>query len=204
MSAEVPTTVEVAVAARLAASWWSRPLPEETARWATAWPDAAAVAAALGIDPELVDELADAAHAAGADELLDAYERLFVGPGRTPCPPYESLWRDGQPRLEQGRLMGAASAEVVELYRALGLSVSAARELPDHVAVEWEALAYGVEQSSPESEEVAAALLREHLALWLPRLCAAVEAEEGDGFYGLLARLTSRWVAALAEAGPAP
>ena len=79
------------------------------------------------------------------EELLDEYERLFVGPGRTPCPPYESLWLGGQPRLEQGRLMGAASVAVADLYRGLGLDVAAAaHELPDHVAIELEALAFAL------------------------------------------------------------
>ncbi len=91
------------------------------------------------------------------EELLDEYERLFVGPGRTPCPPYESLWLDGQPRLEQGRLMGAASVAVADLYRGLGLDVAAAaHELPDHVAIELEALAFALRAEGAAAEEARA------------------------------------------------
>jgi len=92
--------------------------------------------------------------------------------------------------------MATAAVEVAQVYRDLELRVSPeAHELPDHVVVEWEALAYSLEQGA----DVAADLLaRAHLAQWMPAFCAAVGAETTLPFYRVLARLTDTWTAALA------
>lgn len=183
----------MSAAPQLLSHWWSRPVAEERAWWADAWEAAAATDELLGTS--LVDELRGAA-ADDGDALLEEYERLLVGPGQVPCNPYESLWREGQPRLEQGRLMATAAGEVVRLYADLGLRVAAdAHELPDHVAVEWEALAYAVERGA---EEEAERLLRDHLGRWMPAFCAAVATETEHPFYRALAELTPAWTAALA------
>ena len=194
-----------APAAALLSAWWSRPLEAELAAWAASWPAAVEAAEALELDAGPVEELADTSAGATAEELLDEYERLFVGPGRTPCPPYESLWLDGRPRLEQGRLMSAASVAVADLYRTLGLDVAAAaHELPDHVAIELEALAVALRTEGSAAETAARALLHEHLAGWLPALCAAVEREAQQPFYVALARVTTAWVERLARDVPVP
>jgi TorA maturation chaperone TorD len=199
--AAVPAAAQ---AAALLSGWWSRPLEAELASWRASWPAAAEAAEALGLDAGSVEELAGYSDSATAEELLDEYERLFVGPGRTPCPPYESLWLSGQPRLEQGRLMGAASVAVADLYRGLGLDVAAAaHELPDHLAIELEALAVALSEGAA-AEEARGALLHEHLLSWLPALCAAVEREARQPFYALLARVTTVWVKRLARDAPVP
>jgi len=192
-----------AQAAALLSGWWSRPLAAELAAWDASWPAAAEVAEALGLDAAPLEELAACSSGVTEEELLDEYERLFVGPGRTPCPPYESLWRDGGPRLEQGRLMGAASTAVADLYRRLGLDV-AVHELPDHVAIELEALGVALRAEGAAAEEVQAALLHEHLLSWLQALCAAVEREAQQPFYAALARVTTAWVERLARDLPVP
>jgi TorA maturation chaperone TorD len=192
---------ELSSAAWLMARWWSRPLAEERELWDAAWEEAHELSRRLGADPALVDELARAAHGADPEALLDEYERLFVGPGHAPCSPYESLWRSDGPRLERGTLMGAAASELVQLYRALELGVRAdAHELPDHVAVECEALAHAFGIGTREARGLARTLLERHLATWLPALCAVVEAETGEAFYRALARLAPVWTAALAAA----
>ena len=194
-----------AEAAALLSSWWSRPVEAELAAWAATWGDALEAAEALGLDVRPVEELGDSAGGATEEALLDEYERLFVGPGRTPCPPYESLWLDGGPRLEQGRLMGAASTAVADLYTTLGLDVAAAaHELPDHVAIELEALAVALGTEGADAENAAGALLHEHLAGWLPAFCAAVEREAQQPFYVTLAGVTTAWVERLARDVPAP
>jgi len=181
-------------APQLLSHWWSRPVDEELAWWRDTWEAAVATDEALGTC--LVDELRAAAET-GGDGLLEEYERLLVGPGQVPCNPYESLWRAGQPRLEQGRLMAAVAGEVTQVYGDLGLRVGeGAHELPDHVAVEWEALAYAVDSGADEQAE---RLLRDHLAEWMPGFCAAVGAETTHPFYRTLAQITSAWTAALAE-----
>jgi len=197
MSATLPgldRAAGLAPAARLLAGWWSRPTADERARWAAEWEGAGDVANLLELPRSGLDELHEAAADARQDALLEEYERLLVGPGRAPCPPYESLWRTDAPRREQGRLMGASSADVTRLYGELGLRVRFdAHELPDHLVVEWEALAYALDHGAPDA---AAALAREHLALWLPGFCAAVGAATEDPFYAALARLTPEWLAA--------
>lgn len=183
----------MSAAPQLLSHWWSRPVTEEVAWWADAWEAAAATEEGLGT--VLVDELRDAV-AADESTLLEEYERLLVGPGRVPCNPYESLWRNGQPRLEQGRLMAAVAGDVVQLYAELGLRVgSGTHELPDHIAVEWEALAYAIENGD---EQHADRLLREHLSQWMPGFCAAVAADAVHPFYRALAQLTPAWTASLA------
>jgi TorA maturation chaperone TorD len=72
---------------------------------------------------------------------------------------------------------------------------SSAHELPDHVAIEWEALAYAVEQGADEQAEQ---LARNHLAGWMPAFCAAVATETTVPFYETLTRLTLAATAALA------
>jgi TorA maturation chaperone TorD len=188
----------LAPAARLAARWWSRPLDEEVDAWELSWTDARDAASALELEPDAVDELAAAVRSAGHEALLVEYERLFVGPGRVPCQPYESLWRTDGPRRERGMLMGKAATEVAALYRELGLHVSPeAHELPDHVAVEWEAVAYAFETGA---DELAVRVLEEHLALWMPPFCTAVATETELPFYRGLAALTPPWTSSLLAA----
>jgi TorA maturation chaperone TorD len=197
-------TAPRAEAAALLSGWWSRPVPDEVAGWDDGWLLASRLAAGLGLDPDRVGDLAAARAGAAVDDLLDEYERLFVGPGRTPCPPYESLWQETAAHSERGRLMGAASTAVADLYRELGLDVAgAAHELPDHVAVELEALAVAAGSDDPAALRVADALLGEHLSTWLPGFCTAVEEHSRNPFYTELARLTRGWVGALACESPA-
>jgi TorA maturation chaperone TorD len=195
-----PSVVERAAgfapAAQLLAAWWSPPTADETARWETCWDGAGEVADSLGPARSVVEDLRAALEAARPEALREEYERLLIGPGRAPCAPYESLWRTDQPRREQGRLMASCAADAVRVYRDLGLKVRAdAHEMPDHIVVEWEALAYALEH---DAADAAAALAREHLAGWMPAFCAAVGAETEQPFYAVLARLTPAWTAVLA------
>lgn len=183
-----------AAAALLLSSWWSRPVASELASWDRGWPSAGAIADDLGAGHEELRALEAAAQTAQRLQLEDEYERLFVGPGQTPCPPYESLWRADQPRPDQGRLAGVVGAAVADLYREAGLAVAAAaHELPEHVAVEWEAAAWALGRDDELSREIASSLLQEHLRLWLPSFCAAVRRESTQPFYSLLPELTLAW-----------
>jgi TorA maturation chaperone TorD len=189
-------TAELASVARLVAGWWSRPTVAEIGRWTVCWEPARDAAALIGEPESCVSELEATLAASSAPALLEEHERLLVGPGRVPCAPYESLWRADAPRREQGALMGASAAEVTHVYRELGLQVRVdAHELPDHVCVEWEALAYALEK---QADDLAAILLRDHLGRWIPPFASAVAAEARQPFYAALARLTGEWTAALA------
>jgi TorA maturation chaperone TorD len=131
-----------------------------------------------------------------ATGLLEDYENLFVGPGQVPCPPYESFWREDVPVDIRRTLMGPCTAELKDLYRELGLQVSVdSGELPDHVAIELEALAYGM--ASPKTEGVARRICQEHLAKFVPRLCRAVTHDAESAFYRDLGLLTLEWMASI-------
>ncbi len=184
-----PGQATVTVAADLLAHWWSRPVAAEVKCWLGAAGLAADVRRQLSADPD--GELPSSAGEVPA--LLDEYERLFVGPGQVPCPPYESFWRDDVPIDLWHSLMGPCTADVRRLYRDLGIDLDpAAGELPDHVAVEFEALACAL--SRPDGGHVAEALVTDHLGRWLPRLCRAVASEAGHPFYGGLAAVTLDWL----------
>lgn len=197
------TTTPIRSAADIAAllsAWWSRPVAEQVKAWTQTWAETCRLATERQLDLDRIDALASAAHQALDDALVDEYERLFVGPGHTPCPPYESLWRTGQSKLEQGRLMSEASADVASLYRSLGLAVaSRTGELPDHIAVELEALAFALRQDDDDANGIAVLLLDDHLRAWLPAFCASVAEHTTQPFYAALAALTPTWVEALRD-----
>lgn len=191
--------------AQLLADWWSDPLdtvatglpPTPTAQEGRPDPigaPALAAAALLGVDPQKLIALAAATDAPG---LVEEHERLFVGPGRTPCPPYESMWMDDAPP-DRGIMMATAAGAVLNLYRRAGLTMRPhPGELPDHLVVECEALTWCLERN--HQPDVARALLTDHLARWVPQFCAAVRTAAGHPYYQALAELTPAWIAALAS-----
>ena len=198
---QFPDVADVAVAADLdvatatsaldvLAHWWSRPLPEEMETWQANGEIARAVGDRMGT-PDL-----PAWDARDAVDLLDEYERLFVGPGPVPCPPYESYWRSDVPIDLRNGLMGPCTEELRRLYAQLGLEVRASTgELPDYLPIELEALAYAL--GTLESREVTRALFSDHVATWLPWFGQGVEREAEHPFYRDLARMTRTWSAGL-------
>ena len=187
-----PETILAAV--DLLAHFWSRPVSDEVASWAEARDLEAETDSRISSDPlrepVIVPDLEE------VPALLDEYERLFVGPGQVPCPPYESFWREDVPVDIRRTLMGPCTADLKRMYLELGLRVSSrAGELPDHIAIELEAMAYAL--SFDETGPVARQIFEEHLAQWLPRLCRAVAHEAEQSFYRNLAVLTLDWLAAI-------
>ena len=190
-----PERETIVAAADLLSHFWSRPLPEEVEAWVGAHDFLAETHQLLSSEPagEPVSVPEDPAESLG---LLDEYERLFVGPGQVPCPPYESFWREDVSVDIRRTLMGPCTTELKDLYGELGLQVSSGSgELPDHVAMELEALAYSL--SSDETEPVGRRLYTEHLAQFLPRLCRAVAHDAESAFYRDVAALTLDWLAAI-------
>ena len=57
-------------------------------------------------------------------ELRVEYNRLFVGPGKLPCPPYESVYRTDRVEGEIGTLMGPSALDVKNRYAEAGLEIS--------------------------------------------------------------------------------
>jgi TorA maturation chaperone TorD len=203
-SAISPETFPIWGTAQLLADWWSDPFDDAAAGSlpAPVQPDsradptgAAALAAAtrLGIEPGKLIALALATDTPG---LVEEHERLFVGPGRTPCPPYESMWLDDAPP-DRGIMMGSAAGAVLNLYQRVGLTMRPhPGELPDHIVVETEALTWCLERNHEPT--VAHALVTDHLARWVPRFCDAVQTAAKHPYYQALAELTPSWIDAIA------
>lgn len=64
-----------------------------------------------------------------------------------------------------GTMMGPAATAMSSIYRELGLTLQdGTRELPDHVMIEWEALAYALDRGATKASQT---LLRDHLARWM-------------------------------------
>ncbi|MGD0083190.1 MAG: molecular chaperone TorD family protein [Acidimicrobiales bacterium] len=182
----------VIAALDLLAHWWSRPVADELSTWLDAVEIEADVRRRISGDTEVATTrlsfgLED------APVLLDEHERLFVGPGHVPCPPYESFWREDVPVEMRRSLMGPCTADLRRLYGELEIEVTPATgELPDYIAVEFEALAYAL--SFEETSSVARALFFDHVRQWLPRLCRAVVHEAEHPFYRDLGALTFGWL----------
>jgi len=173
----------------LLAHWWSRPVTEEVTTWTEAGALEAEVRSRM---PGSATARPLALSATAASGLLDEHERLFIGPGPVPCPPYESYWREDVPLDVRRSLMGPCTAELRQIYAQLGLEVTpASGELPDHIAVELEALAYAL--SSEQTYPQAHALFSSHLRHWLGRFCRAVAHEAESPFYRDLSQLTLNW-----------
>jgi len=190
-----PAAEVVIAAVDLLSHFWSRPLATEMEIWSEAGEIESETHRLIASDPTS-EPLQVPLSLEESLDLLDEYERLFVGPGQVPCPPYESFWREDVPVDIRRTLMGPCTAELKELYHELGLQVSPQpRELPDHVAVELEAIAYAV--VFEETGAVAKRLFDEHLCQFLPRLCRAVAHDARSPFYRDLAALTLDWLTGL-------
>ncbi len=195
----MPYAAASAAAAALAA-FWGEPEPKSLRLWRSEalQGDLALLAGTLGAGEHLLEPL-HAALKAPHRVLAEEYERLFVGPGTVPCPPYEALWRKDRPKLEQGTVFGAVTGRVADLYDDIGVQMRVdLRELPDHVSAEWEAAAHGL-QGGPEQRQAARELVTDHLRVWLPPFCGKIREAANLPFYGLLASLTEAWLPALVE-----
>lgn len=196
LSSRPPVTADAGTAVlalSLLAHWWSRPLPSERFFWLEALSaEEDLLSAITGADEG--ELLLGAAADIDGDAVAEEYERLFVGPGHVPCPPYESFWREDVSIDIRRSLMGPCTAALRQLYAELELEVSpAAGELPDHAAVELEALAYAL--TFEETLPVAQRIFSEHLRQWMPRLCRAVAHTATVPFYRELAGRTLVWLA---------
>jgi len=88
-------------------------------------------------------------------ELRVEYNRLFVGPGRLPCPPYESVYRKDRAADEMGTLMGPSALDVKSRYAEAGLEISKSfKDYPDHVAVELEFMNFLCSKEAATTDDV--------------------------------------------------
>ncbi len=108
----------------------------------------------------------------------------------TPCLPYESVYVDPG-RQAAGWIVALLERE----YAAAGLALAPSlKDLPDHVAVELEFMAFLCAQEADawnreavregiQALERQAAFLDKHLARWLPEWARQVARANGEGIY---------------------
>ncbi len=138
--------------------------------------------------------------------LSKEYLRLFVGPGRVPCPPYESVHRQDRPILEKGLVMGPSTADVRHRYAEAGLVMPKNfTDLPDHIAVEMEFMHFlcaeelkdigqGNSEESTRRKKMEQEFLKEHLEPWVERFADCVLKSTNSSFYRSAAELLKAFV----------
>lgn len=131
------------------------------------------------------------------EDLLWDYTKLFIGPYKLPCPPWESVYASPK------KLMMQESYDAVSgFYLQAGLSIGDPNVLIDHVGAELSFLAvlYGKMESEPEGSrrygEMAERFLAEHLKKWIPSFTMDMESAAVSRFYKTLARTTRDLIAA--------
>jgi len=185
-----PETIIAAV--DLLAHYWSRPLSDEVGTWVEARELEAETD--VRISSNLLREAIRVPGLEDVPVLLEEYERLFVGPGQVPCPPYESFWREDVPVDIRRTLMGRAPRNS---RRSTWSWASRCRRCQESCPTTSPSNSrHGYALSFDETEPMARRLFDKHLAQWLPRLCRAGPRAEGD-FYRDLAVLTLDWIAAI-------
>lgn len=134
---------------------------------------------------------------ASVRRLRREYYRLFVGPGRVPCPPYGSVYLDGL-------VMGQSTCLVAALYAKARFDDFDHTGPPDHIGTllhfmaglcrrEAHATAIG-SPAAVKTLVIERTLLRHHLASWVPSFARRIQAASREPFYAAAAALLDRWV----------
>jgi TorA maturation chaperone TorD len=187
------TTVEIATPSEavglLSSMYLCPPSREAVENWKTALAEDTSIFLAYlkkainGIDLNSENEL---------ENLLSEYTRLFIGPYKLPCPPWESVYTSPKKLMMQD-----AAANVLKLYHEAGLSLESAEVMPDHIGAELNFLAIlftktNSERGKREYVGIAGKLLNDHLLKWTPDFTRDMEEAAETSFYKELARATRK------------
>ena len=133
-------------------------------------------------------------------DLLWDFTRLFIGPYRLPCPPWESVYTSPK-RL----LLQEPSDAVRAAYDRLGIEVGAPNVLPDHVGAELNFMGILLEKietglgEEDTYRQLSKDFLEEHLRNWIPRFASDLEKAAETSLYKALARSTITTLELLSE-----
>lgn len=125
------------------------------------------------------------------EELLWEYTRLFIGPYKLPCPPWESVYTSPKHLMMQD-----AADQVREMYGEAGLAINTDDVMPDHIGVELNFLSVLLQRTHSESgnkeEQVKRTerLLNDHLLKWAPKFTQDMEGTAETAFFRALAKAT--------------
>ena len=139
---------------------------------------------------------------AEARELEFEFNRLFVGPGIVPAPPFASVYLEKEPRL-----MGRSTLEVRELYLALGLTVPSGGAPDDFLPYELEAWVWlttrenkvAAQEGHEAVREARRWLVNEHMALWLPAFLMKASAASPSPVMADILKTLESWLQAAKE-----
>jgi TorA maturation chaperone TorD len=137
-----------------------------------------------------VDKI-DMASDSELEDLLWEYTRLFIGPYKLPCPPWESVYTSPKKLMMQ-----EAYDEVRDYYNKAGLTVHKQGIMADHIGAELYFLAVLLEKakSDPEKElyyqNLTKGFLAEHIMKWVPQFARDMEDAADSLFYKTLAKTT--------------
>lgn len=116
-------------------------------------------------------------------KLQADYTRLFItGYPKTPCPPYESVYREKQ-------LLGKSNQEVQTIYHEWGMLVDS--RLADHLATEFEFLAF-LSSASDQAEiadkakKTERVFIDDHFGKWVPKFANDLKSHAEIEGYKLL------------------
>lgn len=154
---------------------------------------------AVSADPALAGAIERIAHAPTPDAERFEYEfnRLFVGPGRVPAAPFETVYRSPERTLMREVTMAVRAA-----YRERGMETDAKNVQPDdHAAYECAFVAFLLERDEEGDAEALDAFCADHLQRWVPQHVACVRAETGNELCLGFADLIEAALAALASPG---
>lgn len=135
------------------------------------------------------------------EDLLWEYTRLFLGPYKLSCPPWESVYTSSK-RL----MMQDAFDEVKDLYGEAGLTINSPEFMHDHVGMElnFMSVLYNKIDNGSESrlqyKDIAKRFLNEHLFKWIPQFTQDMETATDFPIYKALAQATSDFIVNAASA----
>ena len=125
------------------------------------------------------------------EDLLWEYTRLFIGPYKLPCPPWESVYTSPKKLMMQ-----EAYDEVRGYCIKAGLTINDDGIMVDHIGAELNFLSVLLQKanSDPEKERYHRDLLKgfidEHIMKWVPQFARDMEEATESPLYKALAKTT--------------
>jgi len=129
------------------------------------------------------------------EDLLWEYTRLFIGPYKLPCPPWESVYTSPKKLMMQ-----EAYDEVRGYYIKAGLTINDEGIMADHIGAELNFLAVLLQKanSDPEKERYYRDFLKgfidEHIMTWVPQFAQDMEEAADSPLYKALAKTTLKLI----------
>lgn len=129
------------------------------------------------------------------EDLIWEYTRLFIGPYKLPCPPWESVYTSGKKLMMQ-----EAYDEVQDFYSEVGLEIGNPNIMIDHIGAELNFLGILHKKMDVDPEkrlyyrDIAKRFMDEHATRWIPQFTADMEQAAVSKLYKALAQVTRDFI----------